>query len=287
MKRRVLGIVLALILATVGTLALVAYVKSAKKDASKNEEQVKVYVVTKDIRLGATVSEIKQQITLTDVPKRLEVTGAVTDLTQLKDTLVAGVRLKAGEQLLSSRLVDPLTLVRVAVPNGLQEMTVALSPERAVGAALSPGDTVGIVISFDSGSISSTGPTTESTTTLAGGTDTTSSTTPRSLSTTHLTLQKILVTAVQLSQQDSQRASKINVAAPSGAGPAETIAANVNEAPSGQLLITLAVSGPQVEQIVFAAEFGHIWLTLEGANADEGGTRILTLDQAYVTVGKR
>ena len=287
MKRRVLGIVLALILATVGTLALVAYVKSAKKDASKNEEQVKVYVVTKDIRLGATVSEIKQQITLTDVPKRLEVTGAVTDLTQLKDTLVAGVRLKAGEQLLSSRLVDPLTLVRVAVPNGLQEMTVALSPERAVGAALSPGDTVGIVISYDSGSISSTGPTTESTTTLAGGTDTTSSTTPRSLSTTHLTLQKILVTAVQLSQQDSQRASKINVAAPSGAGPADTIAANVNEAPSGQLLITLAVSGPQVEQIVFAAEFGHIWLTLEGANADEGGTRILTLDQAYVTVGKR
>ena len=287
MKRRVLGIVLALILATVGTLALVAYVKSAKKDASKNEEQVKVYVVTKDIRLGATVSEIKQQITLTDVPKRLEVTGAVTDLTQLKDTLVAGVRLKAGEQLLSSRLVDPLTLVRVAVPNGLQEMTVALSPERAVGAALSPGDTVGIVISYDSGSISSTGPTTESTTTLAGGADTTSSTTPRSLSTTHLTLQKILVTAVQLSQQDSQRASKINVAAPSGAGPADTIAANVNEAPSGQLLITLAVSGPQVEQIVFAAEFGHIWLTLEGANADEGGTRILTLDQAYVTVGKR
>ena len=287
MKRRVLGIVLALILATVGTLALVAYVKSAKKDASKNEEQVKVYVVTKDIRLGATVTEIKQQITLTDVPKRLEVTGAVTDLTQLKDTLVAGVRLKAGEQLLSSRLVDPLTLVRVAVPNGLQEMTVALSPERAVGAALSPGDTVGIVISYDSGSISSTGPTTESTTTLAGGTDTTSSTTPRSLSTTHLTLQKILVTAVQLSQQDSQRASKINVAAPSGAGPADTIAANVNEAPSGQLLITLAVSGPQVEQIVFAAEFGHIWLTLEGANADEGGTRILTLDQAYVTVGKR
>ena len=287
MKRRVLGIVLALILATVGTLALVAYVKSAKKDASKNEEQVKVYVVTKDIRLGATVTEIKQQITLTDVPKRLEVTGAVTDLTQLKDTLVAGVRLKVGEQLLSSRLVDPLTLVRVAVPNGLQEMTVALSPERAVGAALSPGDTVGIVISYDAGSTSSTGPATESTTTLAGGTDTTSSTTPRSLSTTHLTLQKILVTAVQLSQQDSQRASKINVAAPSGAGPADTIAANVNEAPSGQLLITLAVSGPQVEQIVFAAEFGHIWLTLEGANADEGGTRILTLDQAYVTVGKR
>ena len=284
MKRRALGIVLALILATVGTVALVAYVKSAKKDASKSEEQVKVYVVTKDIRQGAPVSELKQQVTLTDVPKRLEATGAVTDLTQLNDTLVAGVKLNVGEQLLSSRLVDPRTLVRVAVPNGLQQVTVALSPERAVGADLAPGDTVGIVISYDPFDISSTGQSTQSATTVAGTPDTTKPT--KTPSTTHLTLQKILVTAVQLSQQDSQRASQIKGGAQSGASPADTIAVNVNEAPASQLLITLAVSASQVEQIVFAAEFGHIWLTSEGANANEDGTRILTLDQAYVTVGK-
>ena len=32
---------------------------------------------------------------------------------------------------------------------------------------------------------------------------------------------------------------------------------------------------------MFAAEFGHIWLTAENADADENGTRITTLGQAY------
>lgn len=276
MKRRALGIVLALILATLGTVMLVAYVNSAKDNATKNEEQVKVYVVNKDIRQGAPISEIKQQITLTDIPKRLVATGAVTDLTQINDVFVAGVNLTAGEQLLSSRLVDARSLVRVAVPTGLQEVTVGLSPERAVGANLSPGDTVGIVISYDRFNIASNAPP------APGVVETTIP--PQIVSTTHLTLHKVLVTSVQLSQADSQRASEINGTQTKTASTT-AIAPQANEAPVGQLLITFAVSASQVEQIVYAAEFGHIWLTLEGANANEGGTRILTLDQAYVTVG--
>ena len=55
----------------------------------------------------------------------------------------------------------------------------------------------------------------------------------------------------------------------------------VERAPSNELLVTLALSSPEVEQVVFAAEFGHIWLTAENADADENGTRIVTLGQAY------
>ena len=40
------------------------------------------------------------------VPKDVEVEGAVRDLDQLDDELVAAVDLRAGEQLLTSRLVD-------------------------------------------------------------------------------------------------------------------------------------------------------------------------------------
>ena len=278
MKRRALGIVLALILATLGTVMLVAYVNSAKNNASKNEEQVKVYVVKKDIRQGAPSSEIKQLISLTDIPKRLVAAGAVTDLTQINDSFVAGVNLTAGEQLLGSRLVDARTLVRVAVPTGLQEITVGLSPERAVGANLSPGDTVGIVMSYDRFNIASNAQPAPA----AGVVETTIP--QQFVSTTHLTLHKVLVTSVQLSQADSQRASQIN-GTKTDTASSTPIAPTVNEAPAGQLLITFAVSASQVEQIVYAAEFGHIWLTSEGANASEAGTRILTLDQAYVTVG--
>ena len=47
------------------------------------------------------------------------------------------------------------------------------------------------------------------------------------------------------------------------------------------MLVTLALSSPQVEQVVFAAEFGHIWLTAENADADESGTRVVTLGEVY------
>ena len=52
------------------------------------------------------------------------------------------------------------------------------------------------------------------------------------------------------------------------------------------MLVTLALSSPQVEQLVFGAEFGHIWLTAENADADESGTRIVTLGEVYGPVAQ-
>ncbi len=57
--------------------------------------------------------------------------------------------------------------------------------------------------------------------------------------------------------------------------------ATPNLAPSGNLLVTLAVDAPSVERIVFAAEFGLIWLTVEPADAPEDGTKIVTRDNIY------
>jgi pilus assembly protein CpaB len=284
MKRRVIGIAVALLLATVGTIALVAYVNKAKDDAVKEEAQVQLLVVTDTIRQGATIGEIKQRTTLTEVPKRLAAPDAVTDLTTVDPTLVAGVELVKGDQLVSSRLVDARSLVRVAVPAGLQEITIALSPERAVGADLQAGDTVGVIFSFDPFDITSTGAPAAPETTIPGGTtDTTVPT--KTPNTTHLTLHKILVTGVQLSKSDRESASAIQ-GTPNAANSTDTTiaAANVAQAPADQLLVTLAVSAPEAEQIVFASEFGYIWLTAEGANASEDGTRILTLAQVYVPV---
>ena len=46
---------------------------------------------------------------------------------------MAAVALEPGEQLLRSRLVVQEELVSIDVPDGLQELTVSLDPERAVG----------------------------------------------------------------------------------------------------------------------------------------------------------
>ena len=92
---------------------------------------------------------------------------------------------------------------------------------------------------------------------------------------THLTFHKVLVTAVQFAEGDGRAHddSRRRRGRPTRTTDAEP-------APSNQVLVTLALSSPQVEQVVFAAEFGHIWLTAENADADETGTRIVTLGEA-------
>ena len=105
----------------------------------------------------------------------------------------------------------------------------------------------------------------------------------RTPNTTKLTLNGILVTSLQLSQNDAERTTETQTNDDEG-GDHPVIAADINEAPNDQLLVTLAVSAPEVEQIVFAAEFGRIWLTAQNGDTDNTGSRILTLDQVYVEV---
>lgn len=272
MKRKIGGIILAVVLAAVGTIALVAFVNQAKDEAIKDEIQVDVLVVTSNIRQGAPIGEIDNSVELTKVPQRLVAPDALTTLADVDPTLVAGIELRPGDQLLRSRLVDPTSLVRVDVPAGLQELTLAVDPERAIGGAIKPGDKVGFVISFED---------------FNGITTTTVSPVPvdpnapveppPSVRTTKLTLNDILITSVQLTAADVE-------AETTSTDPADEASATKSQAPSGQLLVTFAVSTPQAEQIVFAAEFGLIWLTLQNDATTTDGSRILTTDQIYVTV---
>jgi pilus assembly protein CpaB len=278
MKRRILGIVVALLLAALGTAALVAYVQHAKDDAVTEQAEVPVLIVTKEIAQGASLADIRDSVQQQQVPRRLLAEKALTTLDGENQSLVAAVALHPGEQVLSSRLTDPRSLIRVDAPKGLQEVTIKLDPERAAGAQVKPGDTVGVLLSFDPfDQDSQTANPTEST---VPGAPQAGARTPN---TTHLTFHKVLVTAVQLSKADSERATELTDGSTSSADVAAN-AATVDEAPSDTLLVTLALDTPSVEQVVFAAEFGHIWLTIEGADASEANGRIVTLNQVYATV---
>lgn len=254
MNRKITGILLALLLATVGTFALVAYVQSAKEEAVAGERQVDVVVVRDRIRKGATVEDMRGAVDTSKVPAKVRPEDAVSDLGALDDGLVAAVDLEPGEVLLRSRLVTAEDLARASVPEGMQELTVALEPERAVGGTLGAGDTVGVVLSFEPF---------ERDKSQGGG---------KTPNMSHLTFHKVVVTSVQFDSNEST---------PSLGGDGDDEEEDVERAPSNRLLVTLALTSPQVEQVVFAAEFGHIWLTAEPADADESGTRIVTLGEVY------
>jgi pilus assembly protein CpaB len=83
---------------------------------------------------------------------------------------------------------------------------------------------------------------------------------------THLTLHKVLVTRVQGGITPPTETEP-------PAGGAEPAPAPV---PEGSVMVTLALTAPDAEKVVWARENGSIWLSLERTDVPEGGTRVVT-----------
>ena len=247
MRRRFLAAVAALVLLVAGTAVLLAYVHGADSRALAGTRAVDVLVVDQLIPAGTTAADVKAKVRTEIVPAKVAMPGRVTDLTSL-DGRVATVDLQPGEQLLSARFVRPDALQApgtVKVPAGLQEVSVLLEPQRAVGGRLAAGNTVGVVVSLkpDGGK-------------------------PE----THAVLHHVLVTRIQGAPAPADGSE--------GSGTTQTASAS-SATPTQSLLVTLAVSAAQAEAVVFGAEHGTLWLTLESKDARTGGTDVITPDNIY------
>ncbi len=131
----------------------------------------------------------------------------------------------------------------VVVPEGMQEITIALPVERVVGGAVTAGSYVGVVlhrrIPSESGRTTQTAE-------------------------TQFMFHRMLVTRVTpgttLSTSDSTEDQP---------------------SPGSAFMVTLAATTPQVEKLAYGAEQqedgnGGIWLTLEPENADQSGSSVAT-----------
>ena len=240
--RRLLAALAALLLAAVGTVVLVAYVRGADARALEGVQSVEVLVVDEAIPAGTPAAEIADLLDVELIPAKTALDGRVTDLGQL-DGLVSTVDLQPGEQLLAARFVLPEERGApgtVPVPEGLSEFSVLLDPQRVIGGRLTAGDAVGVFLSL----------------TFQDGT-----------AATHAVQHGVLVTQVQ------------GAAAPAdGDGATSTVS---TEAPDGVLMVTLALASRDVEQVLFGAEHGTLWLALEPPGADVDGTRVVTQGNVY------
>jgi Flp pilus assembly protein CpaB len=237
MKTRLIGAILAIVVALAGTVVLTGYVRGADARAAAGAEMVTVYVVADEIAAGTPAEDIEKSIAKRQVPAAAAVDGRVEDLTGLAGR-VADVTLVPGEQLLESRWVKPgVRAARgdVPIPGGMQTVTIALPVERVAGGTVVAGDTVGIVIS--------------ATLKPAGGTE---------LPVTKQIFHKVLVTAVQ--QGTTTQTNKES---------------DATSKPVDRVMVTLARTTADIEEIVWGQEFGSVWLTIEPKNADETGSRVV------------
>lgn len=288
MKKRVLGVVAALLLAAVGTLAVLSYVRSTETRLAAGQRMVDVLVVSEPIPQGASAEAVASKVKSTQVPAKVQAANGVDDLASLAG-LVTSVDLVPGEQVVASRFVDPAVLEAatrqtVEVPPGLLEVTVSLAADRAVGGQIVPGDTVAFFASFEPfqlGAIEPTGLLPDELLQLleelneaaagSGSPDDPSqpesrpaASTPNS---TAIILHKVLVTNVQVEQLPRELEGESD--------------STVQLAPTGKLLVTLAITAGDAERIVFTAEHGTIWLAKEPLDANEDGTGIQTRGSIY------
>jgi pilus assembly protein CpaB len=233
MKTRLLAALTALVLAVLGAVLINGYVQGADARALAGVHTESVLVVTKAVAAGTPVDKLSASVAPRPIPTAAIASGALTSLDGLKGT-VASVDLVPGEQLLKSRLVAPSAVQKtgvVAVPKGMQEVTVQLTPDRVVGGKIEAGQNVAVYFSFADPN--------------------------GNQGTTKLVFQRVLVTDVQ-------------------GAPAQTDAKSGQAAPSGSVLVTLARPAPDVQRIVYAAQYGTIWLSSEPADSVTGGLPTVT-----------
>lgn len=280
MNKRWLGVAASVALAVVGTFLLVNYVQGADERALADEETVEVLVVTAPVARGTAVEELEGKVEVTLVPAKLQTPGSVGDLATLEGTYLS-TDLVPGEQLLSSRFVSGDSLVALdhfPLPDGMLEFTISLAPERALGGAIVPGDEVAIIASFrpfgDVEGDSEEAPIVltvneDGTVTEATGAPDEAIVTERTPSSTHLIIDKALVTSVQVERL------------PAATEAATAESSGVELAPTGNLLISMAMEAENVERTVFTAEFGNIWLARASDTAPGDPTPIQTRGTVY------
>lgn len=176
MRTRIIALIIAVILAIVGGVLLVQYVRDADQRAADGAELTDVLVITEDVPSGTPASQLALFVEPRSIPAAFLAEGAITDLDELAelDGYVTTATLVSGEQLIRERFESPDAFVdgggSVQIPEGLQEISVSLDASRVIGGRLAAGDLAGVYVSFEGDDV-----------------------TPRQ---TKLLLERILVTAV-------------------------------------------------------------------------------------------
>ena len=281
MKRRVIALVAALLLAGVGTFVLVNFVQGASDRASAGQELVPVYVISTEIPEGTAGEDIQTYVRQAEVLVDTLSPDAVVNLSELSG-FVAEVDLFVNDQLTRSRWITPEEFtedeapvlesnIRVEVPPGHMTLPISLAAEQALAGTVVAGDTVAVVAYFGGF------PTAEDGTGTVEVDDDVIAI-PESANeggavepAVHVMLDNVLVTEVLAT-------------APPTFGQSVDAEGNVTNtplrAPTGNFVVTFALLPEDVERMVYLAQEGTIWLALQTPD-DDGPTSIITIDDVF------
>ncbi len=244
MNRRMVAAFIAAALALGAFVSIFLYVRNADIRALNGVAVKDVYVVVNPIAKGTLAADLGTNVEITKVPAKAVPAEAVYTLTEIQNK-AASVDLVAGEVLLTSRFIDPTAASpdAVAVPKGMEEMSLQVAADKIRGGIVKPGDTIGVVLSMSPSAPDPVNIPGIGTVTIAGDTI------------TKQIMSKVLVTRVQ--------GGVAPVSETSGSSPAA----------AGSVTITVALSTSDVEKLAWAQLAGPLLLTVENTATDNSSSQ--------------
>ena len=238
MNRRLIGLLLAIVMAGAATFLLVQYVTSADERAREDEALAEVFVATADIPAGTSAEAAAAQglIDQSTVPARNVPAGAIGSLDVIAGQ-VATMPLFEGEVIVAQRFgstVAATTDATLEVPEGLLAISIQAGVVDGVAGFVQPQDTVSVVASLalPEDEVAEDDEDAEA---VEGG------------QTTEFLVQNVPVLAV---------GQRVITTAEDGSTSASVALSNEN------YIFTLGMTAEQVEQLVFASQQGELWFTL-------------------------
>jgi len=252
MGRRTVLLVVAAVIAAVGTSLVFLYVRGADNRAQAAEAPVQVLKATAVINAGESVTSAQAagKIALSTVPKSQVLTGAV-NTTSGMDSDVALTTVYPGEQIITSKFGAPGDQKVLTIPDGDIAISVSLSDTGRVAGFVSPGANVAIFLTGQA----------------AGETENTSSAAASSSASTDGT--KLLLPKVEVIAVGNTTTISTTSTDASGATTTETLP---------KTLFTLAVDQDQAQKVIYASSHGDLsfGLLTDKSKVKPGGATIDT-----------
>jgi pilus assembly protein CpaB len=152
MKRRIVAVTVAVLLAVLGTVAVYGYVHKADERAVAGQQPVEVYVAKADVPAGTTLKDaVDQGLLEKELVAEKGVPGSpLSEVTPTTESLVATTEISPGELVLADRFgTQAVSTTGLAIPTGQMAVTVKLDDPARVGDFLTVGSEIAIFDTFN------------------------------------------------------------------------------------------------------------------------------------------
>ena len=231
MARRSVLLMVAVLIALIGTALIVLYVQGIDERATEGQELVEVLTASALIDAGESVADAQEagKFEKAEVRREDMVDGALSSISSIGDLVAVGI-IYPGEQVIAKRFGTLGDTQNLIIPDNLLAVSVELTDPARVAGFVNPGSEVAIFVSADPVLISPTG----EERTLAAYT-------------------RLLLPEVQVIGVGTTSVTSRNTKDEDGQQTTEEVA---------KTILTVAVSQEQAEKLIYAARNGELAFAL-------------------------